>query len=511
MRDSNGLIAQLFKSGIFLFIGSIFSTFGGFLARTITARFLTTDEYGAIALGLSIISASTTIVLLGLDQGLGRYLPRQESETIQRRFLSAAFSTAIPISILAGLLLFGFGPTLGKLIFDNVMVGQVFRIFGLAIPCIVTMNLCIGGVQGMEKSLPKTLAKDFTIPVTRLGAIGIVLYIGGTTLGFASAFVISFLAGSAVGVYFLIRYLPISEVSDIQLRGLEKERLELLSFAIPLTLTGVMHIVFSNVDTLLVGYFLTTSDVGVYDVAYLLSNFIVVILSSFLFLFMPIFSRLHSTGEQEQMNDIYSLITKWVVIISIPLLLIFIIFPSIVISVTFGQDYTGGSIALSILALGFFTNTATGPNGNALMAVGKTRFITLTTTAVAVLNFCLNIFLIPRIGVLGAAIATALSYSALNVANSLELFRKYGIHPLNVSTIYLISASSVLLGASYSITEVIGFEEVVFKFVVLMFFIIIYPILALIIVDFDSKEIKMVSRFESRIGIDLTLIKRFMR
>lgn len=511
MGESESIAVDLFKSGISLFLGSILGTFGTFISRTISARFLTPDSYGALALGLSIVTASATIVLLGLDQGLGRNLPRYDQREDKRRILLAAFTTSVPVAILGGVVLILIGPALGSVFSDDLLTGRIFRLLGFALPWIVLMKLCIGGIQGLEYSFPRVFVQDFTIPATRLGLLGIVIYLGFGATGIATAFVLSFFAAAVMAIYFLLKQGPIYKLSDIQFRGLTRERWRLLSFTIPLTITGVMSILFSNIDNLMIGYLSTTANVAKYDIAYLLSNFLVVVLGSFLFLFMPIFSRLHSEGKEDKMKVAYTLVTKWVFIITFPLLLIFVMFPEAVIGLTFGQEYVSGSIALIVLSIGFFSNVATGPNGNALIALGETRFIMFVNIFVAITNLVLNLLLIPRYSILGAAVATASSYALLNILCSLQLHAKTGIHPLSSSALKLIVGSVFSLAVVYNLTPRSSVGEYFWPLIVILAFLFLYLLLVLWLARFTQEELEIVGLIETRTGIDLGLLKQLLR
>lgn len=511
MNDRKSIATQLFKSGIFLLIGSVVGSLGGFLGRTITARLLPTGTYGALALTLSILTASATIILLGFDQGLGRYLPRRDEPTEQRTFLIAAFSTSAPIAVVVGFLFVWAGPTIGSAFSDNIVVGRMFRFLGIALPCIVITRLCIGGIQGLELTLPKTIVQDFTVPVSRLSLIGLVILVGVTTTNIVLAYLFSFIAGAIVACYFLIKSAPLSWHGALTVHKLGRKRRELLSFSIPLTITGVMSVVFSNIDTVMLGYFTTTTEVGIYDVAFLVAKFLVVILGSFLFLFMPLFSRLHSEGEGDKMEHIYTLVTKWVFIISLPLFMLLTWFPDTVIGLTFGQNYVSELPILGVLALGFFTNVSTGPNGNAMIALGETRFIMLINVSVALLNLILNGLLIPRFSVLGAAIATATSYMILNIGTSIGLFLETDIQPINIPLAKLFGIAMIYFGAIEGIFTLANIGSYLLDLIAFSFFMLVYPFIVLWGVEFQSSEISVLDEIEDQVGVGLGFLKRLMR
>jgi len=72
---------------------------------------------------------------------------------------------------------------------------------------------------------------------------------------------------------------------------------------------------------------------------------------------MPILSQLHSDERITEMDRTYKVVTKWIFMATLPPMLILIFFPTASIRMTFGPEYTDGSLALVTLALGSSSRT----------------------------------------------------------------------------------------------------------------------------------------------------------
>ena len=123
----------------------------------------------------------------------------------------------------------------------------------------------------------------------------------------------------------------------------------------------------------------------------------------------------------------------------------------------FGARYMGAALALQILSAGEFVHTLVGPNGTTLTSYGKTTLLMIDAVLAAILNIVLNLLLIPRYGISGAAIATAISLAVSNVLVSGQLYYYYRIHPFRSNYIKsVIAGLLVLLVLYYPLKAALG-------------------------------------------------------
>jgi O-antigen/teichoic acid export membrane protein len=366
------------------------------------------------------------------------------------------------------------------------------------------MKMSIGSIQGVQESIPKVYIQHLALPACRFLGIVAVLILGGNILGIAWAYALSYAVAAFLGLYFVATRTPLFSW------GLpyESSHRQLLSFSAPLIVSSAMALIFADMDMFMIGIFRNTAEVGVYNVVYPLAQLLLVALSGFKFLFMPVLSELHSQGEQNRMKRTYEVVTKWIALATFPLFIVTILFPVTLISITFGVKYASGAVALAVLATGFFSHVLAGFNGATLTSIGRTRQIMYANTATAAINIILNLMLIPRYGVLGAAIATAVAYLTLNVILSYQLHKLSGIHPFSMSLVRPLAAGIGITAFCYG-GVVIFVESSPFR---LLAFLIVfgsaYPITVLRLGGVEKEEVMLVLSFEERFGVDLGPFKR---
>ncbi|MFC6963756.1 flippase [Halocatena marina] len=507
--DSDDALKTVFTGGSVIFLGLIVELGVSFLAKLAIARVLGPVNYGVVSLGVTTMLIVSTLVLLGLNTGIGRYLPRDDEPEYRRGVLVSAFQIALPLAVLAGLGVYVFAPTIATDGFGDPSVTPVLRVFGLIVPLAAVVKLAVGGAQGLQRALPKVYIRNLVLPLTRFGAVLVALSLGFGSLGIAWAYAAAYAGAAAVGLYILFRRTPLfsREIDAVPMHR------ELLSFSVPLVISTTMTFVFSDIDTFMLGYFASTGDVGVYNTVYPLAQLLIVGMSSFGFIFMPVVSELHEHGDSENMRRIYQIATKWIFIATFPVFAVVALFPTQTIQLTFGSEYVGGDLALVVLSVAFFTHAVAGPNLDALTSIGRTRIIMYDDTLVAIVNFVLNLVLIPRYSFFGAAFATAASYVLLNVLYTLQLYLETGIHPFTSTLARAGLIGSVIIAMLYGLATSL-FEMTVFVFVAtISVFVLVYSF-AIIRFAIEREEIMLVLSFEERYGVDLgplkTLAQRVM-
>lgn len=501
IRDES--VRNLFKGAGVVFAGVVVELVISFVAKLLIARYLGPVDYGAVSLGLKLMTATSILVLVGLDSGIGRYLPRFDEPSRRRGVLKSALEIALPVTILASVGLFLAADPVAIRVFDDAAVVPVIRVFSVVLPFTMVFRLAIGSVQGMEQSVPKVLIQNLTLPLTRFLLIAVVVVYGLGAVAAAWAYGIAYVLAGSLGAYYLVRHTPL--FTDAQPTSMHRE---LLAFSAPLMITAAMLQVLSYLDTFFLGYFATTGVVGVYNVVYPLAQLLTVVLSAFGFIVMPVISSLDAEESVAEMRRTYQLSAKWILLATLPVFLVVALFPEMVIRLTFGAEYDSGALALSALALGFFTHAIVGPNGNTLTSVGRTRLIMYDNIVVAVTNVVLNILLIPTYGLLGAAVATSISYGLLNALYTYQLYRETGIHPFTAGMVRPSVIAVAIVGVVYWLTTTFFVVTVPVLVVGFAAFLLLYALVVLRFGGIENEELVLLWSFEERFGVDLGPIKR---
>ena len=428
MTDTESELSQLALSGVLISFGTVVGSLSKLVERAILTRFLSPDLYGDIDVLISVMTLTSTVALLGLVQGIPRYISRLDSAPDRRGIWVGGGVVAVTAGCITCALIWVWAPTLAAALTESVDSVSLLRLLAMSIPMLVAVRVGIGAIRGHENTRYRVYTQDLLYPLSRILFITI-MFVGGIRIIAVGYGYLGALALALVATYGLLSRLePL--VGEVRFR-----MRELVKFSLPLAVSTVLAQLLTRIDTVMLGYFRPSREVGLYGAAYPLASAMVIVLGVFGYLYLPLASRLESTGNSESVEPIYRITTRWVYVLTFPLLLTFLVFPADVINIVFGPAYTSGALALSILAVGFFTNAAFGRSRETLSAVGTTRFVLFSNIFGVVVNVVLNLLLIPTYGFIGAAIASATSYLTLNLAAYVFLRRHHGVTPFSESMI----------------------------------------------------------------------------
>lgn len=178
----------------------------------------------------------------------------------------------------------------------------------------------------------------------------------------------------------------------------------------PLTLLGVMTVIYMRIDVMMLRQWRGEAEAGVYAAATRLVELTYMIPSALALSVMPALLRAKEEGWEPYMRRLgqymdASAAAAYFIIIPVSVL------APLLIQFLYGAEYAGAAKVLRIQiwgALFVFLGIA---RGQFLINAGLTRFYLAAATSGAVVNVALNLVLIPRWGATGAAIAMVTSYA----------------------------------------------------------------------------------------------------
>jgi O-antigen/teichoic acid export membrane protein len=165
------------------------------------------------------------------------------------------------------------------------------------------------------------------------------------------------------------------------------------------------------------------ADIGVYSAALRAGQIVILFLTSVNLMFSPYVADLYNRGQRERLDALYKTLTRWIVAATLPLFLLISVAPDEVMRV-FGSGFSEGQTALLILLGGQFVNIATGSAGFILIMVGRTGWDLAVYAGSLLLDVALALWLCPRYGIEGAAVANAVTFACSNCVR-LALVRRF--------------------------------------------------------------------------------------
>lgn len=202
--------------------------------------------------------------------------------------------------------------------------------------------------------------------------------------------------------------------------------LRMLKESFPIIFTGFFIVIYMRVDQLMIQKMLDTESVGNFAAAIKLSEAFYVVPGIIAgSLFPAIINGLKISREEylNRMQRLYSVFALVCILVSAVVILL----GDFIVSVLYGEAYTQTSSVLKVHfcnSLFVFFGVA---YSQAFIVEGLQRFTTINTIIGAVLNIVLNLYFIPKIGIVGSAIATLIAqfYSGFFC---LLLFPKTRVH-----------------------------------------------------------------------------------
>jgi len=433
-------------SGLFQGSGLVFAGFSlwyllTFLSKFVLIRTLSPSDFGAISIGITILTTGSVLLQLGLNQGIARFLPRQSSDTYIKSTIVSGFWVVTPIVLIAIGVLYFKADYIASRFLGNTKLTFVVRFFSLAIAPAAFTQYVVSASRGLQKTTPKVVIKNVSEPATVFIAVVGVLLLGGGLVGLSLAYFVAHLAVAIVSFYYLIKLTPVFDRSI----PVENRLFELLPFSIPLLFTTSMTMILSNIDVFFLGMWSGTDHVGLYKSAYPIAQLLLIVYTSFRFLLLPLISEMHADGLWDEIDDIYSIIVNNIFIVTYPIFIVLILFPNETITLIFRAEYVTQEPLLPVLALGFFIHAFAGPDKNILISTGDTKTLLYIGGIGAITNIILNVVLIPEYSYQGAAVATTVSYILINLLYIGALYRFYGISPFNKRTMRILAVSGMWL------------------------------------------------------------------
>lgn len=503
MTDRERELSTLISSASIVVVGTVVGSVAKLVERVMVGRTLAVEAYGEVSIGLAMITVGTMFALLGFDQGIPRYMSRFERDRQRRGVWLTGLGLALVAAVgTAGILYFN-ADLLAGLLFESTDSVFLVRLFLLCIPLSVGLHAGVGAIRGLENTVYGVFVQNVLFPLARIGLLAAFLFYGYGIASVGYAYLVAAGLGFAVSHLLLNRLLALRGAFDLHVR-------EMVTFSAPLIVASVLSILLVQTDTLMLGWLRDSAEVALYGAAYPLAWGLMLLLSAFGFVYLPLVSRLDAGGERAEIDAVYKITTKWIFVLSFPAFVAFTIFPGDVLTIFFGARYADGAPALVILSVGFFSNAAFGRNRQTLAALGTTQVLMYANVVTFAVNVALNLLLIPRVGFVGAAVASALSYLTINLILTGVLYRRFSITPFAPTTVRTFLA----LPAVFLPAAVLLSGRVTLTAITLVPFLVGTGLLSLLVIGaaggLQPEDGVVVEFVEEALGVDLPVVRRYI-
>ena len=370
--------------------GELIARLAGVLTTLYLARVLGVHGFGDVEVGLAVFAYLQLFVDGGLDTVAIRTVSRDPSQRSRfaANLLGIRLTLAVAIMVLA--------TVATRAAFGTGSVRHIVLLYTMTVlPLAASLNWAFQAEQRMRAVAVRTV-------VTQLAYAALVLLLvhdAGDVLRVPVAYVAAVLAGTCTTAAWYVRRFGLPRVA------LESAFIKtVLPQAWPLALSGALRTVTYNFDLLILGFLFPSLGVGVYAAAYKL---VMLPLLGYATLNTALFPTLVRLEGRDRLRAAAAS-GLLVVVSSMMIALACRHWATFLLTMTAGAPYASGASALGLLALSIPLTASGGIFRQLLLASGRQRQDLVVVVCGGAVNATLNLLLIPRSGLAGAAIATVI-------------------------------------------------------------------------------------------------------
>ena len=503
-------VKKVAKGAGIAFIGTGIGMGFAYLCALAVARYLGPTDYGLISLASAITTIVSTIILIGIHQGVLRYVSFYKGKKDENRIkgvIVSALEILLPLGIISAIVLFLFSDIISVSIFDDPNLTPILKIFSISIPFSVLFFVFNNAVYGFQEVKYAVYSNQIFQNSCRLFLLVILLLLGLGVYGAAFAYTFAIIATAFAAFYYLNKIFP---AFSRKIKAIPMKR-ELFSFSWPLMFAGTLALVMSWIDTLMIGYFLTSYNVGIYRASLTTASLLLIVPSSFISIFYPVITELFSQTKMTELKEINTTVTKWILLFVFPLGLLMILFSKQILYILYGTEYMAGGVSLVILSFTYLIISVFRPTSHIIWAVGRTKLVMVNTLVGATIDVALNLWLIPIYGINGAAIATAISIAIVDMLAFVEVYGIIRSHPFRLNQIKIILSSFISLFVIYSVVKIFLEEISIYALIsMLLLYACIYFGLVLITRTFEKDDITVMEAIEEKVGVKSDMLRKII-
>jgi len=504
---AHGRLAEVARGTTLNLAGAAVAAVMGIGFTVLTTRHFSKPVAGAFFTAISAFLIIRAVAGLGANTGLVYFVARLRSLGEDRRIpalLRGATIWVLLASAVATVLAFVLALPLARVLLsghsDHVPpadVATALRALALGVPFAALLPTYLGATRGYRDMLPTVALSQMGLPAAQLMGVVAAIAAGSAAL-LAPLYALPFVPAAAIAWLWLRRIqrnppqrrdlipdlppelaalmalstpvLPRSRQprgtsgargSRLAERHEAKERARgFWRFSIPRGIANTAQNVLQRIDIVLVAAIRGPSAAAVYTAA---TRFLVIgqfASSAISNAAQPRFTEFFAVGERNRANVLYQVTTGWTILLTWPLYLLSVVYGPQILAV-FGHSYRAGYPVMVILGLAMLLATACGQVDMVLITTGRSSWSLFNGLLTVAVNVGLDLVLIPRYGILGAAIGWAVAIVVSNVIPLVQLAAVLRLHPFGRGTMAAVLVCAVcFLAVPLGMRAVIGARPV---------------------------------------------------
>jgi O-antigen/teichoic acid export membrane protein len=389
---------KYFKNTSWLFTEKILRLLISFVVTVLVVRYLGPEQFGLLSYAISFYGLFSTISILGLENISIRELvkyPGRRDDILGSAFLLRLIGGIVTIILIALTLFISGEPTEISILILIISTSAIFQSFSV-------IDYYFRAEVKAKYSVYVMMASVLFTSLLKI----LLIILKAPLIYFAIVLSVEFFA-MAAGFLLVYKY---NKLKIINWNFREETAMNLLKDSWPLILSGLVIAIYTKIDQVMIKNMLDSKELGNYAAAVRLSEawyFIPIALTNSLFPAIVNAKKLSNKFYLNRMQKLYDILAWIAITIAVPVS----IFSGDIISIIFGNEFQSAAPVLTIYiwaGVAVFLGVA---SSQYLITENFTKLSFFRTLIGMVINVILNLVLIPKYGIIGAAYATLISYS----------------------------------------------------------------------------------------------------
>jgi O-antigen/teichoic acid export membrane protein len=393
----------------------------GFVSFPLFTRVFSVADYGVINLITNTVLLLTVVSKFGFQHAVQRYYPESagssDPDMLRRYYATLFYGTALFATVLS--LLFGASVFFGTGRFLGITATGT-----LLLACALIMIRSLRSMQmnlmQMENKTRLFNGMDILQKAATIVLICLLLFVWKKTV---FAF---FLGLVLVEGVILLQYLPVLARRRLLSPAMFDSAFlrAALRFSFPLMMAEISWVVLDSGDRFFIQHYLGAQSLGFYAAAYGIAIYLQdVLMAPLQMALFPVCMKVWNREGKKATQDFLSRSLDQFLLAAVAVVCVAIATSHDVIVLLASKKFQQAHTLLPFLVVGLVLSAVTIYFRPGLLIHKRAAKIARATFYACILNIVLNIVLLPRIGLIGAAIATMVSYAAIVIFLAFESLR----------------------------------------------------------------------------------------
>jgi O-antigen/teichoic acid export membrane protein len=433
--------------GIYLLFTSLF----GIITLPILTKSINSTIYGVWAQIIVTVSLLTPILVLYFNTAAVRFLAGEQDKEKRRRYFGAMLFVILIFSSSVFIIANLFAPMLSTFLFASPEYVNFARLTFLwtFIDALFFFAISYLRARGQIKRLSLIQILFLTFKIILV----VTLPLLGLGLAWTIAFIIIVEIFFTACVYYLI-------IRDIGFPRPNTAGLStFLAFSAPQIPSGILLWIINASDRYFITHFLGLSQTGIYSSSFLLASVIILFYAPIGYVLLPTLSIAWEKNKMDEVRNYLEYSTRLFLTLAIPATVGITLMSQPLLNLLTTSEFLAGSQLVLLIAIGTMFLGIFEMNVYIIYLVKKTKWMPLMILAASIISVGMNLVLIPRIGINGAAISNVTAYFVL--ASIVTIWARKALN-YTIDLLYLgkVAASSLIIGVCIFFIDVNGIVEI---------------------------------------------------